>query len=191
MLELVLRAAGSKVASGPTNSNRGKCTLNSPESQLERTAYHEAGHAVVAFALGGVVESVQLGGEEDDWLPARFGDCRVNWGAVAAGQRERELMTVLAGPVAEQLYSNAPVELSDLRAWQADWITALQISGTLASDEASQYRLLRKTVTALKARLDEEPFWSAIAAVADELLAHEFLDEEALRETLTFWLERN
>ena len=80
---------------------------NSTYEDQTATAWHEAGHAVVGFALGGKVESVQLGGEADDFLPERFGDCVVNWGPVLAGsdwQRQREVMTVLAGPVGEMLY---------------------------------------------------------------------------------------
>ena len=38
------------------------------------TAYHESGHAVVAYALGGTIEGMQLGGEADDWLPERYGE---------------------------------------------------------------------------------------------------------------------
>ncbi len=37
--------------------------------------------------------------------------------------------------------------------------------------------------------LDDEPLWSALAALADELLAHETLDEEQVAETLAAWLD--
>ena len=51
------------------------------------TAYHEAGHAVIGYALGGVVDSLQLGGEADDQLPRRFGECRIRWGRVDPHRR--------------------------------------------------------------------------------------------------------
>ena len=71
------------------------------------TAYHEAGHAVVGYALGGTVDSMQLGGEPDEWLPARFGDCRVRWSIADVSTNthaRRELLTILGGPVAEMIY---------------------------------------------------------------------------------------
>jgi hypothetical protein len=69
------------------------------------TCYHEAGHAVIGYLLGGDVESMALGGEPDEVLPARFGDCRIRWSAKNVdllSQSGREAMTLLAGPVAER-----------------------------------------------------------------------------------------
>ena len=56
-----------------------------PDSDEARTAYHEAGHAVIAYALGGTVHCLQLGGEADDWLPERFANAgSTGWESPAA-----------------------------------------------------------------------------------------------------------
>src|SRR6056297_1536604 len=76
------------------------------------TAYHEAGHAIVGCALGAHIDSVCLSqasafDDLDDGLPLRFGECIVNWGRVDPDhtwQQHRELLVILAGPVAELLY---------------------------------------------------------------------------------------
>lgn len=160
------------------------------------TAYHEAGHAVVGYALGATVDSMQLGGEADQWLPRRFGECRVNWGTVDPNQdwqRTREILTVLAGPVAEMIY-RGEFELEDFHGtWLDDWQRAnslaekiLQTRSAMSTD--ARNRLLGQLINELQRQLAEQPYWGAIAAIADELLANEFLEAELIEDTLQFWL---
>ena len=88
------------------------------------TAYHESGHAVIAYALGGTIQGMQLGGEADDWLPARFGECRIQWGRVDPDldwQRKREILTILAGPVVEMVYRDEPFHPAFYGPWKHDW----------------------------------------------------------------------
>ena len=154
------------------------------------TAYHEAGHAAIGYALGARIESVQLGAEVDE-LPLRFGDCRVNWGPIDAGcnwQRMRELLTVLAGPVAEMIYRGEMLHPAHFGPWQHDWRIAWERAESLAPQPQSRTRLLEQTIVDLHRRMQQELCWAAIAAVADELQAHECLDEDQLAETLGFWL---
>jgi hypothetical protein len=159
------------------------------------TAYHEAGHAVVGYALGATIDSMQLGGEADDWLPRRFGECRVNWGKVDPNhdwQRTREILTILAGPVAEMVY-RGECDFKDFQGpWLDDWQRAsllaeqiLQTRGAFNTD--ARNLLLRQLIDELKRQLGEQPYWGAIAAIADELLAHEFLEAEIIEDTLQFW----
>jgi hypothetical protein len=154
------------------------------------TAYHEAGHAAIGYALGARIESVQLGGDDDD-LPRRFGDCRVNWGRVndrCDWQRLREVMTVLAGPVAEMIYRGERLHPALYGPWIDDWRMAWTCAEPIAADPLARTRLLEQVIVDLHRRMKQEPCWSAIAAVADELQAHEWLEEDQLIETLGFWL---
>ena len=153
------------------------------------TAYHEAGHAVVGYALGATIERVQLGGEADDDLPERYGDCLVNWGRVSpecSWQRQCELMTILAGPVAEMIYRGEPLHPAHYGPWQGDWQQAWMHCP--AKDDQTRTKILEQIILELRDRLSDDQCWAAIAAVADELLAHEHLDEEQLSGTLEFWL---
>jgi hypothetical protein len=154
------------------------------------TAYHESGHAVVGYALGATIDSIQLGGEADEWLPERFGDCRVNWGRIdpkADWQRQREILTVLAGPVAEMIYRSEPLHPAFYGPWQHDWQVAWKLAAPLIDSAPQRQKLLERLILQLKDRMTGEPYWSAIAALSDALLAHEWLETEDILEVLEFW----
>ena len=53
----------------------------------ELTAYHEAGHVVMALLTGARVPHVTISPDRDDG-PARFGDTSVLWPSDQYGQRE-------------------------------------------------------------------------------------------------------
>ncbi|MCC9603848.1 cell division protein FtsH [Stieleria sp. JC731] len=157
------------------------------------TAYHEAGHAVIGFLLGGQIESVGLYAEADEWLPERFGDCHVNWGRVDANaneQIEREVLTVLAGPVAEMIYTQEEMHPADNPTWAHDWNLADQLCRRMLPDPYSRQTFLTAALMVLRDQIWRDQCWAAIAAVADELLAHESLDADQLSETLRFWTTR-
>lgn len=155
------------------------------------TAYHEAGHAVIGYALGGRIESIGMYAEADEWLPERFGDCRVNWGRVRADcdwQAQREILTILAGPVAEMIYRGEDMHPALFPPWQHDWQWAWTRSARLFREPNKRKGFLEATIASLKQHLNHDLCWAAIAAVSDELLAHEYLDEDQLEDTLAFWI---
>ncbi len=159
------------------------------------TAYHEAGHAVIAYALGGTVHSVQLGGEADDWLPERFGDCRIHWHGVSGRQspshwqRRREVLTLLAGPVAEMIYSGQPYHPAFFGPAKGDWQLAWALVEPIVPSAPKRVRYLEEITLELHRQMRSDSLWAAIGAVADELLAHEHLEQDQLAETLGFWLK--
>ena len=158
------------------------------------TAYHEAGHAVIGYALGGSIERIQLGGEAEGSLPGQFGDCLVNWGPVSnvcSWQIQREIMTILAGPVAEMIYRGEPLHPAHYPPWQNDWHQAMETCKSSVADPKLRSRLLEEMVRYLHRELSSDSCWAAIAAVADELLAHEYLEQEQLTDALDFWLGRS
>jgi hypothetical protein len=149
------------------------------------TAYHDA--------LGARIESVNLWGEADEFLPERFGDVRINWGQVlvnANWQLQRELLSVLAGPITEMIYRGEQIEPANYAPWKADWAHAVRCVRELSRDTSRQLELLRIACVELERRLRDDDCWAAIASVADELLAHEQLDEEQIADLLEFWLRR-
>ena len=160
------------------------------EEETEFTAYHEAGHAVVGYALGGKIDRIQLGGEADDNLPERFGDCQINWGRVGADcdwQLERELLTIMAGPVAEMIYRGEKLHPAYFEPWKLDWQQAWARCGHIP-DPHRRTLFLENLVQHLHEKLSLDNNWAAIAAVADELLAHEYLEQEQLDDALQFWI---
>lgn len=46
---------------------------------------------------------------------------------------------------------------------------------------------LENLILELRQKIRMDPVWAAIAALADELVAHESLDEERVEEVLSFW----
>lgn len=185
------RSADSCTVFDPPHSNKGIITL---DDDATLTAYHESGHAVIAYALGGQIISLQLGGEADDWLPDRFGDCRIEWGRVdpnADWQRQREVLTVLAGPVAEMVYRDEPLHPAHYGPWQHDWQLAWTIGEHLVHEVPKRTVLLEALIGQLHLQIQSEPCWSAIAALADELAAHEYLDADQIEESIGFWFRRD
>ena len=163
------------------------------EDEETLTAYHEAGHAVVGYVLGGKIESVGLYAEAEDWLPERFGDCLVNWGPVdpaCSWQVQREVLTILAGPVAEMVYRGEQLHPATFEPWQHDWMSAVASLTAVIRKPHDRLAFLNRATRWLASQLEDEYAWAAIAAVADELLAHEYLDAEQIAETIGFWVHR-
>ena len=176
------------LAQGPHSLAQSGCSLDDEETL---TAYHEAGHAVIGYVLGGRIESICLGGESGDDLPRRFGDCRVNWGPVDARadwQLQREILTLLAGPTAEMIYRGEKLHPAVFGPWTEDWRLAFERGERIDVDPRRRTRALEFLIVALHDWMKSDECWAAIAAVADQLLAHEFLEEDALADTLAFWI---
>jgi hypothetical protein len=159
------------------------------------TAYHEAGHAIVGCALGARIESVSLSqasayDDFDDGLPRRFGDCLVNWGRLdphQPWQQQRELLTVLAGPVAEWVYRAEDADEIELSSWAMDWQQAQRCAARLFAEPEKQSRLLRGSVARLQQIIGNEPVWPAIAALADELMIGDVVEADRVSELVRFW----
>ena len=161
----------------------------------ELLAYHEAGHALVAHLLGGEVRTVTI--EPDNHLedtddgPRREGDTQVLWRRAQMSEKEWAHTTVqvcLAGPVAEMLYSGDPYHPGLVAEWQADWQEAWQAAAAIHPIERRRMQYLEDESIRLYHRLKLEPTWSALASLADNLLAHETLEAEQVEEIVAEWL---
>lgn len=160
----------------------------------QATCYHEAGHAVVGFLLGGCVIHLALGGEADEVLPERMGECRIKWSTLEFEEqvtdhdpRRREILALLAGPVAEQIYDDDPAAmLASIDDVRRAGRLALEITGNSVRGD----QLLRRCVAELRKVLSQTRHWAAVAALADELDAHESLEAEEVATVLDFWLAR-
>lgn len=156
----------------------------------EVTAYHEAGHAFVAVFLGARVRTITLEPHWDDG-PARYADVQVELsrnGLSDKEVREKSILIALSGPVAEMIYRGEPYHPGLVPEWAADWKLAWSDAGKILLDERKRLRFLEQVTVELYRLLERDQHWAAVAALADNLLAHETLEEEAVMDILDAWM---
>ncbi len=155
----------------------------------EETAYHECGHAYVAHLMGARVHSLSIDPDRDDG-PLRYGDATIYW---PTGQwsdtewRKRAISVALAGPVAEMIHRGEPFHPAFQAEWSQDWNVAWDLAARLHSGEPQRVRFLEQVTRELYRMLSHDDHWCRLATLVDELLAHENLDEEQIREALGVW----
>jgi ATP-dependent Zn protease len=153
-------------------------------------SYHECGHVVMAIYLGGRVTSVTVEPDRDDG-PRRDGDVQVQWRISRMTKREfheKCIMVALAGPVAEMIHSGDPFHPAGVAQWRHDWQSAWQSAEHLVADDRRRLRFLEETTAEIYRLFSRDEMWQAIAALADELAAHETLDEEQILDVVQTWL---
>lgn len=156
----------------------------------EVSAYHEAGHALMAILLGARVASVSIDPDWDDG-PARFAEAHIEWPAEFISEADRTkkfIQVALAGPVAEMIYSGDPFHPGLIPEWADDWRIAWHEAATLHRQELSRLRFLEQMTATLYQELHRDDNWAALAAIVDSLLAHERLESEEVHEIVTQWL---
>lgn len=155
----------------------------------ELTAYHEAGHAWMAVLTGARVLSVTIEPDWDDG-PQRYGDTQVAWQTNEHTERElieNGILVSLAGPAAEMTYRGEPYHPGLIAEWAEDWQAAWTSATSLYADELSRMHYLEQQTAQLLKLLDDSHHWSAVAELADLLLAHERLEGEAVADCVERW----
>ena len=148
--------------------------MNSKEQAQELcTAYHEAGHAVMALVFDRPVQKVSI-------LPdqRRLGHCELRKGVSRASQDrlEADILILLAGVVAEAIHtgaynwSGAALDVQSVRR------LAIMRSGAGHSDKLTR-RLLAKT----EHLLQQARNWKAVEQIATELLEKKSISGRAAR----------
>jgi len=153
----------------------------------EIIAYHEAGHALMAMLLGGKVKQVTIEPDDDD----RQGDTQILWRRSGISEKEFAKIAVqvsLAGPVAEMIYSGDPYHPGLVVEWAADWREAWEAAIPLIPNERKRLEYLEDVSIQLYHRLKRDDLWAALAALADNLLAHETLERDQVEEIVKDWL---
>lgn len=153
------------------------------------TAYHESGHAFVAIAVGAVVHSLSIDPDWDDG-PQRYGDVEIEWSAGKYNRQEyieNRVLVALAGPVAEMIYTGDPFHPAMVPEWKVDWENAWSNASEVHAEPQKRMKFLELKSAELYRILSRDINWSAIAVIADHLLAHETLEREQLEEILEDW----
>lgn len=148
---------------------------NEPNEQSQElcTAYHEAGHAVMALVFDRPVQKVSI-------LPdqRRLGHCELRKGVSRASQDrlEADILILLAGVVAEAIHSGshnwtgAALDLQSVRR------LAVMRSGQGQAEKLTR-RLLAKT----RHLLQQTRNWNAVDQIAAELLEKKSISGRSAR----------
>ena len=157
-----------------------------PRAESSQRAWHEAGHALAAHLLGGLVREVSLESEMD----GLEGHVAVEWSSTGEADEARRFAAVaLAGPVAELVYRGEDV-LEDpgvLTAWGGDWEEAdAQLERLHAGPEGRAQRdAARRTILReLHGFFDAPHHYESLARLADALEAHVTLDDVLFMDAL-------
>src|SRR5262245_42777926 len=139
----------------------------------EATAYHEAGHAVVALILGRPVDEVSVLANRDFLGVCKFGKARIR---PSEDWLEREMLIALGGIAAEARHTG-----------NYDWNAAgrdQQYIRGLAIERAGERRagrLQRRLLAKVEHLLAQEPHWRAVVLIAQELLRRSVVSGRAVR----------
>lgn len=156
----------------------------------EVAAYHESGHALVAILMGAQVRSVTIEPDWDDG-PNRSADAQIGWPVHLFTERElheKMIWVALSGPVAEMLYRGEPLHPGFVAEWAADWKMAWESAEHLIKTDHQRLAFLEQVSRQLYELLDRTDHWAALAAVADNLLAHETLEGDVVEDIVNQWL---
>jgi ATP-dependent Zn protease len=156
----------------------------------EISAYHEAGHAFMAIYVGARVRRVTIEPDWDDG-PERYADIQVEWPLNQLTDRElheKSVLVALAGPVAEMIHSGEPYHPGFVAEWAADWSLAWEAAAPLLPSERKRPAFLEQMTARLYRLLEKDDHWAALAAIVDNLLAHETLEGEEVEDIVRRWL---
>lgn len=164
---------------------------NKTEVDADRmaTAYHEAGHAVMALSVGRPVEKVTIIAAALQTGGSRLGACKVQKGRSKASKDalEDEAMILLAGMVAESHFTR---KFSPGGAAQ-DLRMAQRLLSDRAGSERQLERLLTRVLKKTEHVLAESVNVDAIASIATELYEKETISGRAVRQLMQEAEQRN
>ncbi|MGI9472910.1 MAG: cell division protein FtsH [Rubripirellula sp.] len=147
--------------------------------QLESTAYHEAGHAVMALSLGREVHRVTIEPGKSQFGEVRLGTCQLGKGRSKSSKDtiEDEVLILLAGMVAEARFTG---EYCHQGARQ-DIRMAARLLQTRAGSERQLERLQRRLLNKTEHVLHEDAHVSAIEWIASELMQRQTVSGRTVR----------
>jgi hypothetical protein len=152
------------------------------EEQL-RTAYHEAGHCVMAIICGAKASIASIAPDEEHL----HGHVEICWSADSS--IADQLAVVLAGPVAEMIYRSEPLHPGFVPEWSEDWKQAWTLARSSSGSDVRCLAMLEQIVARLYHTLSQDRYWAAVAAVQDLLLAHEEIDHDQIEYEVKAWLK--
>jgi hypothetical protein len=86
------------------------------------------------------------------------------------------------------IHSGEPFHPGFVAEWAADWKLAWEAAAPLFPGERKRLAYLEQTTARLYRLLDREDHWAALAAIVDNLLAHETLEGEDVEDIVRQWM---
>lgn len=154
-------------------------------------AYHESGHAFMAIYVGAKIRSITIEPDRDDG-PDRFADVQVEWPRYKMSDRdfyEKSILVALSGPVAEMIYTGDPFHPATVAEWSSDWAAAWNAAANLIDDKSRRLAFLEQITRQIYQLLHDDQHWQTVAAIVDELSAHETLDGGDVAEVYRTWVQ--
>lgn len=151
---------------------------NTPDPNSdEATAYHEAGHAIVALVLGRPVEKVTI---RENSL--RLGQVQMSnrRGTPIKDEVEVQALILLAGVVSEARRTG----VYNWRGAQQDMQGVRRLARFRASTEKQEERLQQRWLDKAEYLLDDDGTWKAVTEVVRELLDKKSLSGRAVAQIL-------
>ncbi len=150
-----------------------------PSEALVATAYHEAGHAVVAVSLGRLIDKVSIRPGNSPQGKSRLGVCQLRKGRSKATRNEFEddILILFAGMVAE---SNFTGQYCKQGAGQ-DLQMVKRILQQRVRNQKQFDRIFQRLLDKAEHVLDDEAHSQAVELVAKDLIERETISGRAVR----------
>ncbi len=162
-----------------TEKESGQNQRDNVSQAQTATAYHEAGHAVMAYARGRTVEKVTISRAQLQTGGFRLGACKMQKGRAKSSQDrlEDEVLILLAGMVGESHYTQRYCQAGAAQDLQA----VKRLLATRAPRERQLQRLAQRMLDKTEHLLNADVNRQAITMVANELLEKETISGRAVR----------
>jgi hypothetical protein len=142
-------------------------------NRLERIAYHEAGHAVMALMYGYYIKSVSI---IEDRRRGHFGMVRAI--GIGDSSHEADLLCMLAGPIAELLYLGKAEFSFDVL---CDLHQSAELEGLFDRQKdrpnVTMNRFVKTASICIEVMADSD-FRGAVDLLASRLIKHRYLSHE-------------
>jgi ATP-dependent Zn protease len=163
----------------PPPDEPASATAQAATFSLTATAWHEAGHAVMAVSLGRPIEKVTISPAQLQTGGSRLGVCKIQKGRSKASndQLEDEVLILLAGMVAESRFTGR--YCTDGAAQDLENVERLL--SMRATSERHLERLTRRMLDKTEHLLGEKGHAKAVQLIAQELLLHVTISGRAVR----------
>jgi len=159
-----------------------------PSVALVATAYHEAGHAVMAVSLGRSIQKATIVAANLQTGGTRLGAVKMQQGRKKAAQDwlEDEVLILFAGMVAESHFTGSYCPrgaASDLRAID-------HLLGTRANTQRQLEKLHRRLLDKTEYILGDDVHSKAVKSVAEQLLEHQTIKGRLVKHFLNQAIEQ-